>query len=147
MNIKENTMPIVYAELWELLNYTSYYDLKKIPQNLKDKIKAEKNNRYNYRYDINKTMKDQDILEDTKNLYALIYYRYCCTDEEKAKYTQIWIENDKKEELMKQEVYNPENLFVPKDIDTIQENNLLPIVEEENFFKKMLKKIKILFRK
>ena len=44
--------------------------------------------------DKNKSLKDQKILSETKDLISILYYQYIATEEEKKELIKIWKHND-----------------------------------------------------
>ena len=102
----------VAKETLYILEYFNPEFVAKIPLNFKNDLKdIAKNSNMTIRIEENRKLKEQPILEETKELIALIYYSYVATEEQKKKLTEIWSENEKvfQEEL--REKYNPDNIF------------------------------------
>lgn len=136
----------VAKETLYILEYFNPEFVAKIPLNFKNNLKEiAKNSNIIVKIDRNRKLKEQPILEETKELIASIYYSYVATEEQKKELIEIWSENERvfQEELRKK--YNPDNIF--KKNTQLQEKEELGLLEikKENrltaFFRKILKRI------
>ncbi len=147
----EDNYPKAYKEVIEVLNYVPKESIDKLPQTMIDTFKAKMDNDYDFKIDINKSFEEQNLLEETKAIFANIFRDYWATAyqkeriEAKEKYDRQKIEDEKREQ------YNSDNIFKKK--QTIKENSnienyseKLPIeVKKENFYQKILKFFKKFF--
>lgn len=89
---------------------------------------------------------EQNFIEDTKNLMAVLKYNYWCEDENEKKYLKkMFKDNEYKYQEKLREKYNPDNIFKNRQHENINANtnSNLPIeVKKENFFKKLINFIK-----
>ena len=103
---------------------------------------------YVFNIDINKSFEEQNLLEETKDIFAVIFRDYWATPYQrerikaKEKYDRQKIEEEKANK------YNPDDIFKNKEKDNVVENNNLPVeIKKENFFKKLISFIKKIIRK
>ena len=89
-NIKEN-MKNIYAEVWEMFKYLNSEDLNKIPKNILKEINENKNENHTFKYNPNICLEEQNIMEDTKNYFSILYYKYCCSNNEKENIIKHWM--------------------------------------------------------
>lgn len=140
----------VAKETLYILEYFNPEFVAKIPLSFKNNLKEiAKSSNMTVKIERSKKLKEQPVLEETKELIALIYYSYVATEEQKMKLTEIWCENEKVYQEELREKYNPDNIF--KENNKIQEENVkkevgLIEIKKENrltaFFRKILKLIK-----
>lgn len=135
---------IAYSQVLEILKYIPSADYNKIP---KEKIVFFQNNynkEYNFTYDMNKTLDEQNVSKKAKTIIAILFRDYWATDaqREKIKAKEQYDRKIKEEE--NREKYNPDNLFKKhgeaKNVETITENNQI-IPHKESIFRKIFNKI------
>lgn len=138
-----------YSEVLEVLRYIPKVDLVKIP---KDEIMfyiKHMDNKYNYKYNFNKTFEEQSLMKLSRIIIANIYIKYLAKNKEEL------LENERKEILKLDEenrkIYNTDNIFRNKYLniqeeDTDNENNSLIVIEKQGFFRKIIDKIRRLFK-
>lgn len=140
---KKSNYANAYTEVDTILNYLRIEDLNKIPENFIKTIKANKNDNYNFTIDWNKELKDQNILIETRAILFNIFRDYLANDIQKEKIINMQREEENRNELVKQEMYDVnlfENRYIVKNED---KNNEMTIVEfKESFFEKIINKIK-----
>ena len=133
-----------YSEILGILKHISKEDYNKIP---KEKIVFFQNNynkEYNFTYDMNKTLDEQNVSKKAKTIIAILFRDYWATDaqREKIKAKEQYDRKIKEEENI--EKYNPDNLFKKyeeaKNVETITENNQI-IPYKESIFRKIFNKI------
>lgn len=103
---------------------------------------------YDFKYDINKTIEEQEISEDAKTILSIIYLRYFSTPDEKQEFMEQLNTNDIQEENFKREKYNPNKIFEKTrydDINTLEKQVELVKIPEK-WYKKLLNKIKVFFK-
>lgn len=149
----------VLTETSEILNYFDKSILEKIPQKLIDKIQESKNNAYHFQYDKSKTLVEQKIMQETKDLISAIYLMYCCDGEKRQQLLDICKENEKESmeyinqnydisELFKNRKENIRENAVQKIESTENDvNNKIAIIEEEKWYNKLYAKIKSFFNR
>ena len=111
------------AEINEILKYLPKEEVEKIPSKLREFFKEVSSKDYVTNINPNIPLDKQQIKEKTKDIIALIYRNYWCSEEERKELDQKLIENDKKFEEELREKYNPDNIF---------KNNVTTTKEEES---------------
>ena len=99
------------AEINEILKYMPKEEVEKIPSKLREFFKEVSSKDYVTNINPNMPLDKQQIKEKTKDIIALIYRNYWCSEEERKELDQKLIENDKKFEEELREKYNPDNIF------------------------------------
>ena len=149
----------VLTETNEILNYFDKTILEKIPQKLRQKIRESKNDAYKFKYDKSKTLIEQNIMPETKDLISAIYLMYCCDGEKRQQLMDICKENERKTMEYLNQSYDISELF-KKTKEVVKENteeniestdnvvnNKIAIIEEENWYNKLYTKIKSFFNR
>lgn len=99
------------AEINEILKYMPKEEVEKIPSKLREFFKEVSSKDYVTNINPNMPLDKQQIKEKTKDIIALIYRNYWCSEEERKELDQKLIENDKKFKEELREKYNPDNIF------------------------------------
>lgn len=147
----EDNYSKAYKEVIEILNFVPKESVDKIPQRMIDTFKAKMDQNYDFKVDINKSFEEQELLDETKAIFANIFRDYWATPyqkeriEAKEKYDRQKIEEEKKDK------YNPDDIFKKKRLTKEIENTEnyaenLPIeVKKENFYQRIIKFFKNFF--
>lgn len=136
----------VFNQIDEILKHSSDEILKKLPKNLQEFLKENKEKDYKPNIDFNTDNWQDYLLEDTIVLMGLIYRDYIVSKDKRQK---LLLE----EEIEYNEKYNPNNIFKNKKNIQNQIKEIQPretaIIEykEKNFLQKIFDKIKHLFNK
>ena len=152
----EDNYSKAYKEVIEILNFVPQESVDKIPKTMLDTFKANMDNNYDFKVDINKSFEEQNLLDETKAIFANIFRDYWATPyqkeriEAKEKYDRQKMEEEKRKQ------YNPNDIFKNKKINAEREeyiqneensNNLPVEMKKEKFFTKLINFIKKLFHK
>lgn len=136
------------VEVDEILSYLSEEDYDKIPEDIKNFIKENKDSEYEWKYDETKDLKDQDVDRDTIVILSYINSEYLLSAEQKELMEQIYELNEQKakEELKeRQSGIKVEDLFKNKHEENKEkvneEKKEIAEVKKETFFRKILNKI------
>ena len=116
------------AEINEIFKYLPKEEVEKIPSKLREFFKKVSSKDYVTNINPDLPLDEQNIKEKTKDIIALIYRNYWCSEEERKELDQKLIENDKKFEEELREKYNPDNIFKNNVTTTKKEE---PEVKEE----------------
>ena len=137
-----------YKEVIEILKYVPQESVNKIPKTTLETFEKKMDKDYVFNIDINKSFEEQNLLEETKDIFAVIFRDYWATPYQrerikaKEKYDRQKIEEEKANK------YNPDDIFKNKEKDNLVVNNNLPVkIKKENFFKKLISFIKKIIRK
>lgn len=135
----------IAKETLSILYYFNSNFIKKIPKYFINELEQlAKNSNLVIHIDKNKSLSEQNILLETKELIALIYYSYIATEIEKEEITKIWNENERLYEEKIKIKYNNNNMFA--DINQEKNNNAI-VKYEKNIFRDILEKLKKIFLK
>ena len=137
-----------YAEVYSILNFVDEYYVNKISSKFIEYIYHKKDDNYIPNIDMSIPLEEQELQEDTVNILAMIKYKYWCeTEEEKQKLIDILNKNEEKYQLELREKYNPENIFKKPEVESQNQENMAVVKYKESFFKKLINKIKSIFKK
>ena len=144
------------AEINEILKYLPKEEVEKIPSKLREFFKEVASKDYVTNINPDLPLDKQQIKEKTKDIIALIYRNYWCSEEERKELDQKLIENDRKFEEELREKYNPGNIFKNNVTTTKKEElevkeekieqSLVP-QETEKWYQRFLDMVKRWFKK
>ena len=139
---------IAYSEINEIINMLEDEDKNKVPENIRNFFKEEKNNDYIPQIDPSKPLIEQNLKRETIILLTILNLNYWCENEdEKQKWWNELEKNQKESEELK-EKYKLENLFKKKnDIGTLKEELQIVKYKKQNIIQKVLEKILGIFKK
>lgn len=141
------------VEVDEVLNYLSEEDLLKIPEDIRQVIKDNKDKEYVWEYDVSKELKDQNLNRDTIIILSYLNMEYLLNEEQKKLMEEIHELNEKKLESAKADKYDVNDLFKRKKLqqeelkDIKKEQEMSLIEYKEKFFTKVINLIKKIFTK
>ena len=136
------------VEVDAVLSCLDYNEYKKIPANIIDAIENNKDEEYTYDYDEELEYEDWSLMPETKAILYNIFKKYLAKEEQRKYLQQKERLGNYKIESEKIKKYNSENLFKKeKEVKKVEqeENNEL-IVKRDSSFKKILEKLKSIFR-
>ena len=136
------------VEVDAVLSCLDYNEYKKIPANIIDAIENNKDEEYTYDYDEEIEYEEWLLMPETKAILYNIFKQYLATEEQRKYLQQKERLENYKIESEKIKKYNSENLFKKgKEAKKVEqeENNEL-IVKRDSSFKKILEKLKSIFR-
>ena len=139
-----NTYAQAYTEVLEILKYLPKSDYEKIP---KKEIEFYKNNcdkEYQFSINENLPLNEQNISKKTNAVLVSIFKNYIATEIQKEKLKMILKDNLYQDEQIKQDTYDVNNIFPKKEI--YEETQSL-VQYKESIFRKIINKIKNIFRK
>ena len=142
-----------YKEVIEILKYVPKESVDKIPEKTINMYKAKMDENWDFKVDINKPFEEQELLEETKAIFANIFRDYWATSEQREgieareKYELEKIEEEKREKYNPNEVFKNDKFHeVDKNVENNEKN--LPIeVKRDKFFERLLNFLKKFFFK
>ena len=141
----------VATELLEIFKYLENTIKEKIPVDLEKKLIELKNESYVFELDKSKSLNEQKILPETRQILSMIYLKYCCSEEETADILNKKKSKDLEIENIKREKYSVDNIFDSKEnVETQEEpSNMEMIVYNEttSIYQKIIHKIKSFWKK
>lgn len=132
-----------YTEVYTILQDLSQEDYNKIPPEVIEAIKQNRNLNYNYELDEDLELKEQPMLPQTKAILFNLFRDYLSTPEQKEKIIKMQNEERQKKELKKKQQYNIDVFETKqKENPTQTEKETVQLIKyKENIFKKILNKI------
>lgn len=144
-----NETELAYAEVDAILELLEDEYVNRIPAQVRDFFKKEKNKEYilNIRSDIG--LDGQKIKAETISLLTLLQINYLCdSEEERKEILKELQENDRLKEEGLREKYNPDNIFKNRNNKLEKEENVAMVeYKEPSFIRRILDRIKILFKR
>ena len=135
------------TELKVILENSEDEIIKKIPR--KFIMFVEKNCDKNYFCNIKPdiSINNQNILDETKYLIALVYRSYLCDENEKKEYDKILQKNEENYQKKLHEKYNIDIFENNRQKIDVKENVSLPVeIKKDKFFKKIISKVMRVFK-
>lgn len=99
------------VEVDEILNYLIKEDYEKIPKEIIQAIKENKDKNYTWKYDETKTLKEQKISRETISILSYINMEYLLNEEQKKLMKKIHQLNQEKYEQENVANCNVDNIF------------------------------------
>lgn len=131
------------VEVDEVLGYLNTKELEKIPKEIRQMIKSNKDKNYIWKYDKSKKLKEQNLSRDTFAFLSYLNLEYLLNEEQKKIVKQMHMENERKEEIRKREIYKTEDLFNKNEIKIKKQTDEVEMVKyKENILKGIINKIK-----
>lgn len=144
-----NETELAYAEVDAILELLEDEYVNRIPAQVREFFKKEKNKEYilNIRSDIG--LDGQKIKAETISLLTLLQINYLCdSEEERKEILKELQENDRLKEEESREKYNPDNIFKNRNNKLEKEENVAMVeYKEPSFIRRILDRIKILFKR
>ena len=138
-----------YTEVYTILQHLNEEEYNKIPPEIVDAIRLNRNVEYEYTLNNKLDLEKQEMLPETKAILFNLFRDYLATPEQKNKIIQMQNEERQKNELRKQQLYSS-NVFENRQKENVYNPNkeTKQIVKyKENIFKRILDKIKKFFGK
>ena len=140
-----NVYQKAFTEVYEILNYLDEDDYNKIPKNIINALKENRNTEYNFFVDESIPFYEQDLLEETKAILFILYRDYLANSEMKDKIIKFQREEENISEKLNHKEYKYNNIFEKKvyhndkNIPTNEHTDLIKF--KNNIFTKLLKRI------
>lgn len=147
MRVSINTRQ-AYSEVDEFLDLISEAKKNKVPKNIRDIFKREKDTKYTKGIIMGADIKDQQLKEETLAIIAWLNLQYWCDDEnEKKRLKTIYSQNEKLyNELFKLE-FDPVFMFNKENDSNFHMIPLNEKSDKESLMNKIIKIVKKLFNK
>lgn len=134
--VRENLLPQINSELYELLNVLGQDYISALPKNIYKNILENRDLDYTNKFDINTGITEENFSKETINILLGFDLKYWSTYAEKQRKISIYKENERKYQTEIREKYNPEKLFKKEktiaqskmsiDEEKQENNNLVP---------------------
>lgn len=139
-----------YTEVLEILRYFSEEEYLKIPREKVNFYKEHRDKEYIFKINPNIDLAEQNISKETYAILSSIFIDYFATDKQKETLNKLLAQNEEKQEEIKREKYNIENLFKIEKQESYKENEIDSKAElvkyKETLFNKFINYIKKLLK-
>ena len=141
------------AEVVRILDYIPYRDYKKIPKDVILHYEKNASKNCDFEYNIKCSLDEQNVSKTAKTIIAILFRDYWATLEQKNKILNYEKYETQKEEKIKKEKYNSNDIFNNNDKNKIIENKdnnqKIALVNSSNikWYEKIWKLFKDFFRK
>ena len=148
MNSRRNA----YKEVYIVLQDLNEEDYNKIPPEIIETIKENSNEEYEFVLNDELELKEQLLLPETKAILFNLFRDDLATPVQKEKILKMQSEERKKVEEKKKQNYTNVDIFKTnkhKDVEEKANTQKLQLVQikKEGFFRKLINKIKLFFKK
>lgn len=139
------------VELEEVLNHLKEEELRKIPYEIRKVINEKKDKQYNWKYDEDKELEEQDMNRKTILMLSYLNMKYLLNEEQRVLMEELHRFNEEKIEKEKRKKYDSKDIFEKniynrdKRINENYSNMQMVIIREEKWYKKVIKKIANIF--
>lgn len=129
-----------FVEVYEILEYLDYSEYSKIPEEVINAIRENRNHDYEFYFNASKSIREQNILPETKAILFNLFRDYLATPNQHNKILEMQIKDRIKEENTKKLNYEI-NIFDKNTYKETNENMKL-IQCKECIFDKIIKFIR-----
>ena len=137
---------IALAEVNDILKISTSDVRTRIPYKFRKYIIQNMDKTHHTSIDISKSIDNQSISNEAKNIIALIYRDYLTSDTEKQELLFQELSAKENYEIKLKELYNPNNMFNKK-ISPSTDSLELSVIDKKNFINKLFDYIKSFFNK
>ena len=145
-----NSRANAYTEVYTVLQDLNEEEYNKIPPEIIETLKINRNEYYEYVLDEDLELKEQKMLPETKAILFNIFRDYLSTPEQKQKIIRMQKEERQKKEQEKQQLYSKDIVFNDKESkEETKQINKTALVKYENktWYKKVFDFIENIFSK
>lgn len=143
----EETKVKTLSEMYCLLKSFPKIYIEKIPPKILELIGHFSDSKYFIDIDTEKTLEEQSISEETKNMLIVFKYNYWSSEGEKQKIIDKLDENEMLYQQELREKYNSENIKIKTIQDNDVEENVAMIEYKEPIFRSIINRIKNIFKR
>ena len=138
-----------YSEVDEFISLLSDEERNKIPEHLRDIFREKKDTNYRKGINPNIEIKEQNLLEETLAIIAMLNLNYICEDErEKERLKEVYKSNEKKYSAFFQLDFNDDVVFGKRqDYQIKKYEGEIIIPKKENLLQRIIHKIRTVFVK
>lgn len=136
------------VEVLNILRKLPSSEINKIPKKLLKFFTEVASEDYKPQLDFSQELDKIELMEKTKDILAMLYRNYWCSEEERKEYDILINENEKRYQEELKQKYSVENLFKQR-LENREENkkyDLPAVIKKEKFYTKVLNFIKKLLK-
>ena len=148
-----DTYAKAYTEVLEILKYLPKKEYDRIsPKKIKF-LKENMDKNYDFKFDPSKDLSKQNISREANSIIVLLFRDYFASDIQQKKLEKILAKNQERSDEYLRSKYPPDKVFKSKLYTTefkpenLDLQNTKMTIYKENIFKKILNKIKSIFKK
>ena len=134
------------VEVYEVLRYMPKDEVEKIPEDLKEAIKDGRDSDYEWHYDIEKKLVEQDLHTDTIAILSYLNMEYILTPEQRKVIEQSHLLNDRIKDYKENKSIDEKSEIKTNNVK-IECNELVVEEEKKSIFSTILDYIKHIFNK
>lgn len=131
-----------YTELLVILKCLPNKDLIKIPREILEFYKENRDQNHKFEYNDNLEFKEQNLMRLTMTLFANLYIKYLATEERKKEIEQQDRKELQKIENEKREKYDIEKIFEKRKEKQEYKNREIAVIEKKSIFSRIIDKVK-----
>ena len=148
IRIENREFQIACKEVLEILKNVEEEDLKKIPIEEITMLKENASNNYEFTYNPNKSIKEQNVSKLARAIIAKLFTDYIATERQKKMINAKREYDIQKLEEQKLKRYNPNEIFKNKKYNDVAESakNLPMEIKKERLIIRIIKILKKFFR-
>lgn len=138
-----------YSEVLGILKFISQEDYEKIPESKIELFKVNSNKEYNFVYNPEKTLDEQNVSKRAKAIIGILFRDYWATELQREKIFRKQKNDRQILEEQKKSLYDVDNVFKKRTISSeieVKEEVTEMTIYKENFITKVFNKIKGLFK-
>ena len=128
-----------YSEILEILKYLTPEDYEKIPKEKIEVFQTYANKDYNFNYDPDKTLQEQNVSKTARTIIGILFRDYWSTEEQRDKIVKFQQQERIRIEKEKQEKYKSDDIFKNNNTAPQTEEVALVEVKEEKWYDKVFK--------
>lgn len=139
---------MAYTEVLEIIKHLPSSEIKKIPNETVEFFEKNKDNNYNFTYDVNETLENQNVLRETNIIILKLFNQFFMTDEQNIKFKHILNYNEQEHQKELESIYDPNNVFdnkTPQNSEINLKEKAIVEIKQEGLIKKIIKKIRNIF--
>lgn len=138
----------VYSEVYEILKNIRKEYIDELPKEVYDNIERNRDDEYIPNIDKDKTLDEQDIMNETKDVIASLRLEYWCKNEiEREKFIKLLKKNQEEYQLVLDSMMvSADSLFNHNDFNNLTKNAIskspnITVYKKEGIFQRVLKKM------
>lgn len=145
---KELKYKKAYIEVYEFVSNLDDEQKNKIPKNVLENLKKDKDNNYYFKFDKNKGLFEQNYMTETKALIVELYEKYLAPEEElvlwkQYDYTCNNVLKNEKRKKYNSNVFEDKKEYINNKNINKEEQALIEVKnKKENFIRRIIKRIK-----
>ena len=136
------------SEVLDILKHMDLEYTEKIPDDFMTFLEQNKSTTYFPKLDHSKTLEEMELKDETRKLLSVIYLNYWSNQEQKDRFRQKLLENERAYQKELRKKYSPDELF-KNESELEQEESYFPtsIEEKEGIISRIVSFIKNIFNK